>query len=261
MTEIIGHKDGMFSYADLQTIDLEAARTFYTDLFGWKVNEQPLGEGEVYLMFEKNGHTACAASRQSPEQTSQGMAPMWNTYFTVSEVDTRSKEAEAAGGSIYMHPFDVFDAGRMAVIADPAGAVFCLWEPKENIGAQVMGEPNTLSWAECASTDATKVRDFYTEVMGWTYDEMDMGDAGKYTLFKAEGESASGLMQNPMPGVPSYWMVYFEVADCRQMTERVKSMGGKTFMDSDVVPGVGVISVLADPQGAMFGMIEPEETD
>lgn len=259
MTEIIRHKDGMFSYSDLQTSDLGAAETFYTDLFGWKVNEQPMGEGQVYLMFEKNGHTVCAASQQREEQAAQGVPPMWNTYFTVYDVDLRAKEIEAAGGSVHAPPFDVFDAGRMAVIADPVGAFFCLWQPKDNIGAQVMNEPNTLGWAESGSTDIEKSRAFYTETMGWTYEEMDIGDGDPYTVFQAEGENCCGLMNSSMGR--SYWSIYFDVLRCKQMTEKVRSMGGEVLMDADEVPGVGVISVVADPQGAMFGMIEPEEAE
>jgi predicted enzyme related to lactoylglutathione lyase len=258
MPAIDKYQDGMFSYADLQTSDLEAATTFYTDLFGWAYDDQPMGEGpdDIYRMFNKDGRVVCAASKQRADQAAAGVPPMWNTYFTVSDVDTAAKQAEAAGGTVHMAPFDVFDAGRMAVVADPAGAFFCLWQAKENIGAYVMHEPNTLTWPESGSTDPEKARAFYTELFGWTFTEMDMGDGGKYTIFASGEDPVAGLMPSPAP--MSYWSIYFNVDDCKALTEKAKAAGAQTMMDAEKTEGVGVISVLTDPQGAMFGMLEPE---
>lgn len=259
MPEIIKHQEGGFSYSDLSTTDLAAATTFYTDLFGWKYEDAPMSEdpGDIYRMFLKNGRSVCAASKQPPQQAEAGVPPMWNVYFTVSDVDLKAKEAEAAGGTVHAQPFDVFDAGRMAVIADPAGAFFCLWQPKENIGASVMHEPNTLDWAESGTTDEAAARAFYGDVLGWTYTEMDMGEGKSYTLFEQDGESVAGLMESPMP--MSYWSIYFRVDDCKGMVERARSMGAQVMLEPGSAEGVGTFAVLADPQGAMFGMIQPEQ--
>jgi predicted enzyme related to lactoylglutathione lyase len=254
------HKEGMFSYSDLQTSDLDAATTFYRGLFGWEVDDQPMSEdsSDIYRMFTKDGRVVCAASKQRPEQAEQGVPPMWNVYFTVEDVDVAVKECEAAGGTIHMPPFDVFEVGRMAVVADPAGAFFCLWQAKQSIGAYVMNEPNTLTWAESGSTDVEKARDFYAEALGWTFEEMDMGPNGKYTVFSVGDENVAGLMQSPAP--MSYWSIYFSVDDCKGLTEKAKSAGAQAMMDTQPVPTVGTISILTDPQGAMFGMLQPEPT-
>ena len=261
MTEIIKHQEGMFSYSDLSTTDLDAATTFYTDLFGWKYEDVPMSDepNDIYRMFTKNGHSVCSAAKQRPEQADAGVPPMWNVYFTVSDVDLKAKEADAAGGTVHAGPMDVFDAGRMAVLADPAGAFFCLWQPKENIGAQVMNEPNTLDWAEAGSTDVATARDFYGQVLGWTHEEMDMGDGKAYTVFSVGGENCAGMMESPMP--MSYWSIYFQVEDCKNMTARAQSMGASVMLEPTSAPGVGTFSVLGDPQGAMFGMIQPETTE
>ncbi len=258
MPEITSHKEGTFSYSDLQTSDLDGATRFYTDLFGWEIEDAPMSEdpGDIYRMFTKNGKAVCAASKQRPDQAEAGVPPMWNVYFSVSDVDTKAKEAEAAGGTVHMQPFDVFDAGRMAVIADPAGAFFCLWQPKENIGANVMNEPNTLTWAECGSTDVEKSKAFYTQLLGWTSEDRDMGPGGMYTVFSGHDQYSAGLMKSQMP--MSYWAIYFAVEDCKAMTEKVRAGGGQIMMDSEAIPEVGTISVVTDPQGAMFGMIEAE---
>jgi predicted enzyme related to lactoylglutathione lyase len=260
MPAIDKHKEGMFSYADLQTSDLDAATAFYTSLFGWAYDDQPMGEGpdDIYRMFNKDGRVVCAASKQRSEQADAGVPPMWNTYFTVSDVDTAAKRCDAAGGTVHMDPFDVFDSGRMAVISAPDGAFFCLWQAKESIGAEVMNEPNTLTWAESGSTDVEKARDFYAEALGWTFEEMDMGPNGKYTVFSVGDENVAGLMQSPAP--MSYWSIYFSVDDCKGLTEKAKSAGAQAMMDTQPVPTVGTISILTDPQGAMFGMLQPEPT-
>jgi predicted enzyme related to lactoylglutathione lyase len=259
MPEITTHREGAFSYSDLQTTDLDAATSFYTSLFGWEVDDQPMGEdpGDIYRMFTKEGKVVCAASKQRTEQTAAGIPPMWNVYFTVTDIDLKAKEAEAAGGTIHMQPFDVFDVGRMAVVADPAGAFFCLWQAKESIGSYVMKEPNTLSWAESGSTDVDKSKTFYTQLLGWTAEDQDMGMSGNYTVFSAQGEMTAGLMQSQMP--MSYWSIYFDVEDCKATTEQAKAAGAQTMMDSESMAGVGVISILIDPQGAMFGIVEGEQ--
>jgi predicted enzyme related to lactoylglutathione lyase len=259
MPEMTSHQEGMFSYSDLQTSDLDGATKFYTDLFGWEIDDQPMGEdpADIYRMFLRGGKVVCAASKQRAEQAEAGLPSMWNVYFTVSDVDLKAKEAEAAGGTVHAQPFDVFDAGRMAVVADPAGAFFCLWQPKESIGAYVMSEPNTLTWAESGSTDVEKSKAFYSQLLGWTSEDQDMGPSGSYTTFSAHGTFAAGLMKTQMP--MSYWSIYFRVDDCKAMTEKVTAGGGQIMMDSESIPGVGVVSVVTDPQGAMFGMIEAEQ--
>lgn len=259
MPEMNKHEEGRFSFSDLQTTDLDAATNFYTDLFGWKTDDQPMSEdpGDIYRMFTKNGRGICAASKQPPQQAAAGVPPMWNIYFTVDDVDLKAKEAEAAGGSVHAPPFDVFDVGRMAVIADPAGAFFCLWQPKQSIGAYTMHEANTLDWAESGSTDVDKASEFYAQLLGWTREDVEMGDGPVYTLFSIGDENVAGMMPSQMP--MSYWSIYFQVEDCKGMTAKAKSLGAQTMMENMVAEGVGTISVFSDPQGAMFGIIEPEE--
>lgn len=259
MPEMNKHEEGTFSFADLQTTDLDAATNFYTDLFGWKTDDQPMSEdpGDIYRMFTKNGRGICAASKQPPQQAAAGVPPMWNIYFTVEDVDLKAKEAESAGGTVHAPPFDVFDVGRMAVIADPAGAFFCLWQPKQSIGAYTMHEANTLDWAESGSTDVAKAREFYNQVLGWTSEDQDMGEGMVYTVFSIGDENVAGMMPSQMP--MSYWSMYFQVDDCKGMTNKAKSLGAQVMMEPTSAEGVGTFAVLADPQGAMFGMIQPEE--
>ena len=258
MPEITKHEEGVFSYSDLTTTDLDGAAKFYTELFGWQYSDEDMGQGadDPYRMFTKNGKVVCAASKQRPEQAEAGVPSMWNVYFTVDDVDLKAKEVEAAGGTVHVPPFDVFDNGRMSVIADPAGAFFCLWQPKTSIGAYVMFESNTLDWAESGSTDVAKASAFYSTLLGWTPTTQDMGDGKAYTVFNLDEKPIAGMMESQMP--MSYWSIYFRVDDCKAMTEKAKSLGANAMLDSASAEGVGTFSVLTDPQGAMFGVIQPE---
>ena len=260
MPQIDKHVETMFSYSDLQTTDLDAATSFYTQLFGWDVDEQPMGDSMVYAMFKKDGRTAAAASLQPAQQREMGIPPMWSTYFTVSDVDSRTKEAERAGGTIHAGPFDVFDAGRMSVIQDPNGAVFCLWQAKDNIGAEVMNEPNTLTWTECTAPDVAKGRAFYTELFGWGFDEQDMGGGLNYTVFTKDGADnpVCGLMPPPVEGMPAFWLVYFSVESCDDTAARAKELGADVKNGPTDIPNVGRFAIIADPQGATFGILEPD---
>lgn len=258
MPEISQHVETMLSYTDLQTTDPGAAKEFYAELFGWEVTELPMGDGQFYVQFKKGGKTVAGASEQQQQQRDSGTPPMWNTYFTVLDVDNRTKEAERAGGTILVEPFDVFDAGRMSVIADPNGAVFSLWQAKEDIGAQVMNEHATLTWAECMGTDVEKGRAFYTDLFAWDPDVMQSPTAGPYIVFRKDGQAAAGLMGVPDPAMRSSWLNYFFVDNCDDAVAKVRELGGGIMRPTTPIPGVGRFAVVGDPQGAVFGLLEPE---
>ena len=261
MPEIKKHNENNFSYSDLQTTDLEGAKAFYTGLFGWDVEEVPLGEGEMYAMFKKNGKTVAAGSNQQPQQREAGVPPTWNAYFTVYDLDNRTKVAEQAGGTIHAQPFEVFDAGRMSVVQDPNGAFFCLWEPKDNIGAEIMNEPGSLTWTESVQKDVAKGRTFYSELFGWDYDSMDMGDGKTYSVCTLGEDRVAGLMEPLGPDMPSFWLIYFETADCDADVAKARDLGAQIMRDTTPIPGVGRFALINDPQGAGFGLLEGENND
>src|SRR5688572_19500988 len=132
MPNITSHAPGSFCWIELGTNDAPAAKSFYTSLFGWTVNEFPMGPNETYSIFQKNG-ADCAAMYQMPADMA-GMPPNWLSYVAVTSADEACAKAKSLGGSIYKEPFDVMDSGRMAVIADPQGAAFAVWEPKSHPG-------------------------------------------------------------------------------------------------------------------------------
>src|ERR1700737_2885981 len=132
MGERTSYTPGTFSWADLTTTDQEAAKEFYGGLFGWKANYMPAGEGVVYSMQEIDGKPVAAIAPQQQAQADAGVPPMWNSYITVESADAAAAKAAELGASVHAPPFDVMDAGRMAVIQDPQGAFVMVWEPKRH---------------------------------------------------------------------------------------------------------------------------------
>jgi predicted enzyme related to lactoylglutathione lyase len=250
------HEPGSFSWAEVSTRDLKAASDFYTGLFGWTANENPIPSGGVYITFEKDGKGVAGGSDQGLQE---GVPPHWNIFVSVDDAEQAAKKAEAAGGTIFAPAFDVGDYGRMAVFADPTGAVISVWEMKEMSGAHVMGEHGAIIWNELLTNDTAKARDFYTEVFGWTAEESEM-PSGTYTVFSNNGRQEAGLMAIPQGmGAPPSWTVYFGHDDTAAGVEKVKELGGQVMMGPDAIPTVGTIAWAIDPTGAVFAFMTPEE--
>jgi predicted enzyme related to lactoylglutathione lyase len=255
MSIVERYTPGTFSYAELVTTDAASARAFYTGLFGWEVDEIPMGEHGSYYMFRRGPHVTAAMHQMGPEQAA-AFPPNWGSYVTVASVDESAARAAELGGAVLMAPFDVMDAGRMAVVRDPTGAVFSLWEARAHPGAQVLDEPGALCWNELATPDPDRAREFYTALFGWTTQEQDMGTM-TYTTFLRGGERAGGMyaITDEMEGMPPVWMVYFAVEDCDASTARASELGAQVHVTPADIPGVGRFAMMADPQGAMFSII------
>jgi predicted enzyme related to lactoylglutathione lyase len=255
---------GQFCWADLATTDPDAAKTFYSSLFGWEIEDMPIPGGGTYSMARVNGRYTGALSEQMEEERAQGIPPHWNVYVSVEDVDTYTKKAEAAGGTIITQPFDVLDSGRMAVIADPTQAIFCMWQPQEHPGYGLVNEPGAMDWNELLSGDPERARAFYTELFDWKAETMSMGagpDAPDYTVFSLGEQPVAGLMQAPegMP-MPPQWTVYYNVADCDASASKVTELGGQVYFGPQFMETVGKFATCADPQGAVFAIIEPDQS-
>ena len=250
---------GTFSWIDLSTADAESAKSFYGDLFGWTFEDQPIPDGGTYTMCRIDGADVAAVSVQREEERSQGIPPHWNSYVTVDDLDASAAKASDLGGNVILPPFDVLDAGHMAVVADPEGAVFMMWKPKNHIGAGRVNETGTLCWNELGTKDAAKATAFYTSLFGWTPEEFGQdGPDAAYTVIRVGDKSNGGIRtQSEMEAnVPAHWLAYFAVDGCDESAAKANELGG-TFL----VPPMDVpiadnarIAVIADPQGAAFGL-------
>ena len=258
MAEFTSHQPGTFSWPELATTDQPAGVAFYRALFGWDVNEQSMGPDGTYSMFLVRGKEVGAACSLRPDERQAGVPPHWNLYVTVKNADESAKRAEQLGGRVLAPPFDVMDVGRMAVVQDPTGAVFELWEAKKHIGAKILSEPGALCWSELTTRDTKAAESFYTKLFGWTA-KNSSADAGgmEYTEFSNQGQPAVGMMAMPAQvpaGVPSYWMPYFQVTDCDASAAKATGLGGKVMVAPRDISKTGRFAILNDPQGAMFAV-------
>ena len=260
MADTDTHEPGAFCWPELSTIDQKAAAAFYHELFGWEINDQPMGPGESYTMFQVRKRPVGAAFTMRPEQRQQGIPPHWGSYVAVKSADEAAKRTESLGGKVLAPAFDVMDAGRMAVLQDPTGAIFMVWQAGKHSGAGILNEPGALCWTELATRDTKKAEKFYTQLFGWTSKVGGEGTPMEYTEFHNQGKPGVGMMQMPpqVPAqVPAYWMPYFQVTDCDASMNTAKRLGAHVAVAPMDIPNTGRFSVISDPQGAMFAIFTP----
>lgn len=255
--EAVAYKPGTFVWVELGTSDSEAAKKFYTQLFGWDYTDNPMGPGMVYTMLKKNGKEVGALYNLMPEMKDQGIPTHWMSYALVDNADESAAKAKELGGKILKEPFDVMTFGRMAVIEDPTGAVFSLWQAGSHKGAALVNEPGSLVWNELGTTDTAKAGAFYSGLFGWKPDVQQFGPM-EYTIFQHGDRGAGGMykMTPDMAGVPSHWMIYFAVDDADATVAKATELGGTVIKPADDIPGVGRFAILKDPQGAYFAIIK-----
>jgi uncharacterized protein len=264
MGERTSYQPGTFSWTDLGTTDADGAKAFYTQLFGWEPEDVPVGGDETYTMLRLGGKTVAALYERDSIPH-----PAWASYVTVEDADAATARAKELGGTLMLEPFDVLDAGRMAVLQDPTGAVFAVWQPNENIGAELVNDPGAMTLNQLNTTDVSAARDFYGELFGWRVEQVSTGEQEYWGLYN--GDNLNGGMM-PLPeqaaqaGAPPHWLVYFTSTDLDVAASRIGELGGQVIVPPMAIPGVasepgqevsgGRICVAQDAQGAVFGLFE-----
>jgi uncharacterized protein len=274
---------GVPCWVDTTQPDPDAAAAFYGELFGWELEDtMPPGSPGKYYMARIGGRDVAAVSSQ-PE----GAPPAagWNTYVWVTDADETAGKVRGAGGDVLSAPFDVGDAGRMAVFADPAGAAFCVWQAREHRGAAVVNEPGSLNFNDLHTRNLNGARSFYGSVFGW--EVLDLGGSFAWALpgygdfleqrtpGTRENMAQMGAPERfedvvaslvPIPDdqtdVASHWGVTFGVEDADAIAARAADLGGRVVVAPFDAPWIRA-TVIADPQGATFTATKfvPENKD
>jgi predicted enzyme related to lactoylglutathione lyase len=190
--------------------------------------------------------------------TQEGQPPSWTTYIDVDDADGTIEKIKEGGGDVMVEPMDVSDYGRMAVVSDPTGAVFGLWQPGTNKGSGVIGEPGSIAWHQVSTRDPEKALGFYEAVFGWQSERVDTGGADYWELSLDEGATVGGLfrMGDDFPDdVPAHWIVYFAVEDVDGSVRQAEE-GGATVRAPAIDTEAGRFAVLQDPDGAAFALID-----
>jgi predicted enzyme related to lactoylglutathione lyase len=245
MSERNGYAHGVPCWVDTWRDDVDGAVGFYTGLFGWEA-----ARGE-YSMFRLRGRDVAGVGARD------GLPAAWTTYVCVDDADATAAAVLAAGGALVAEPFDSLDDGRIAIAADPAGAVFGIWQLGEHRGAELVNEPGAWAMSALSTPDPEGANAFYAAVFGWEADAFGEG----WTLYRLPGY-VGGEPTQPvprdviavmMPGETAAWMPDFWVHDADAAAETAAQLGG-TVIAAPTDVGVGRSGVLADPDGAVFSV-------
>ncbi|MCC6738424.1 MAG: VOC family protein [Planctomycetia bacterium] len=239
-----------FCWHELRTPDRKAARAFYGALFPWTITDQDMGAGGVYTDIAVAGRHLGGLCEAVP-----GAPPHWVAYVTTDDVDAAAARVTRSRGRVLAPPTDIPGIGRFACVSDPEGGVFCLWKGLHPANPDGPFAPGAFCWNELLAHDVAGAKRFYGEVLGWTSVDMPVPGMGTYTLWKSEGTDVGGLMQKPAgtPG-PAAWIGYVQSADVDASAAKVKSLGGRLWVEPADIPNVGRFSVCADPAGATFAL-------
>lgn len=240
--------NGVPCWADVSASDVRASGAFYTAVLGWSVPE-PEEQWGGYVTAEADGRAAAGIG-----PLDAGSSASWTVYLATDDVEGLVARAAEQGGTVLAPVMDVGPLGRMAVLADPSGAAFGLWQAGTMIGAGVANEPGGLVWEDLRSTDPEAARSFYAALFGYDYALLEMAGPD-YATFRMPAEphvlgGMGGLMGLP-EGTPSHWLVYFQVADADAATAAAERAGG-TVVAAPVDTPFGRMACLADPDGATF---------
>jgi predicted enzyme related to lactoylglutathione lyase len=240
--DITRYRHGELCWADLGTTDLDAARRFYGELFGWQLAEEVVNGDLVYVRARLGGKDICAMY-EMPADERAAAPPHWNVYVAVDDVHTTAARVDTLGGLVFAGPFDVMDLGRMAMVQDPGGAMVNLWQARGKLGAERIDEPRALTWFQLAAREPAAVRAFYAGLFGWRAD-----DAG----WQLGERHLAGLSVVDGPG---RWWPCFQVTSCERAVDSVERLGGRALSRVRELDGLGQLVSVSDPAGATFSLL------
>lgn len=239
---------GVPCWADLGTPDVEAALARYGPALGWEFDRSGEEYGGYVMCRRGDAHAAGIGPLQP------GNPPAWTLYLAADDADAVARACEGAGGTVLAPAFDVGDAGRMAVVSDPTGAVFGLWQAKDHIGAGLVNEPGGLVWEDLRSPDPDAARAFYAAVFGYRFDEAPGAGEGYTTFALEDGVPLGGI--GPLWGAPApHWLACFAVDDAERSAAALAADGGRLVSEPEDTP-YGRLAVAADPTGAVLAVMQ-----
>ena len=242
------------AWVDLASSDAAGARDFYSKLFGWDVEVNPDPQYGGYGLAKIGGKDAAGiGGKMDPNAPTA-----WNLYIGTDDIEALARKVTEAGGTVAMAPFDVGDQGKMAVFADPTGAVISAWQGTRMGGFETTA-PNSFGWAEINTRGVDKAIAFYKDVFGWSVRTSPMGEGQPdYHEFQVDGQSIAGAVDIPSDApaqLASGWQIYFAVPDVKAAFDKAMELGAQQVFEPQAFPG-GEFAIVTDPQGASIGLLK-----
>lgn len=251
---VIRYEPGAFCWVGLATPEPTGAKAFYERVFSWQSEDLPAGEVGTYTSLRRDGQEVAILYQQTREARAARAAPHWTPYIAVEDAAASALRAQELGGAPVRDPHDLADAGRVAAVKDPFGAIVSLWQPRADARAEVIGDLGALWWHELVTADVDRAKIFYGELLGWEYQTDADGSATISNADSCIGTMREQREQGNMPA--NCWIPYFGVESAPRIQRRAEQNGGRTLTAPDDSP-FGRTAVLADQQGAAFGLLEP----
>jgi predicted enzyme related to lactoylglutathione lyase len=250
---------GRFVWFEYSSQDASKAQAFFGELFGWKTRTQAAPAGappeQSYTMIALGDQTIGGYWPAPPPGAPQHA--QWISHLQVEDATASAARVKELGGEVVMPPMVVGDSGTFAVVKDPTGAVFSLWQPEKHLGqADYLGKDGSFCWDELTTDDPDRALAFYKGLGGFTVESMDMGDM-TYHVLNSDGAGRAGVMKAPMAGVPNAWTPYVKVDDVDRVAERARKMNAVLRVPPTDIPGIGRFSIIEDPQGGVLGILKP----
>jgi predicted enzyme related to lactoylglutathione lyase len=244
---------GFFVWHDLMTSDAGIAVPFYRDLLGWIPEQRDMGDMSYTMLKAGDVYIGGVTNLDSGN-------PHWVSYISVDDISAACKTITERGGRILQEPFTVEGVGQMAYAADPNGAVFAPFQDTTGYQPEVphgVQPPGAVAWHEVTTPDQKATDDFYAAIFGWGTQIWPMGEYEYHGLTIGDAPVA-GVFKAP-DGIPSAWTIYFEApAKIDDVLDNLRALGGTVLQDKFTVEGTGDIAVVADPTGAVFGLMKSE---
>jgi hypothetical protein len=269
MSDRDGFAPGVPCWVETWQDDGEAASAYYSRIFGWEAGK-PLSrdDGGSFRICKLRGRDVAAIGSPVPEEAPP--VPSWTTFIQVASAEQTAAKAKEAGGSVIVEPMSSLEGGSIAIVADPAGAAFAVWEQAKHGGAQTINEPGAWAMSMLVTPDSQQAVRFYGEVFGWTTESFGM--AGEEIVMFTLPGYVGGEPEQPVPrdvvatvapaaaaeGQTAHWSVDFWARDPDEIARITTEMGGRVLAEPFDIPGIGMRqAALADPQGATFTVTRP----
>lgn len=276
MVQRNGYTRGELCWADVQTPDVAAAKSFYTAVFGWRYEDRPTPDGRSYAQAFVDGDlVAVVAPQPDPEESTPAQ---WNVYFAADDARDVAEETRHAGGTVQFGPEEVGDTGVIVFLAPPGGGTTGVWQAGTHAGSRRYHEPGAFAWAELLTPEPRAAVGFFQQVFGHEVTEYPQDDGGTYTTLMVNGTEVAGVA--PVPEVEGAaeqdsvaeleaqdadgaeararqgWQVYFGVSSVKEAVLAAVAAGAEVLVEPEFEDDEGTIATLKDPQGGVFSVLE-----
>lgn len=250
------YENGQFCWIDLLARNMDAARKFYHELFGWESADVETNGGPLYTQFFLAGKRVAGMGQMSDEMRDRERPARWNSYINVDNIAATCVRVSELGGKVAGPAVDVQGVGKLAFIEDPTGAQVGLWQKGGHFGAELQQDFHCCCWNELMTRDIETARDFYGRLFGWEFADYTASDSAYYVVSHCDEETC-GLMQmdERWGDMPPLWTVYFAVQGVDLMTDYVRQLGGFVLARPFDIPE-GRLALVTDDQGGMFDVVE-----